>query len=325
MSITTKDLARICGVSLGTIDRAFRDRPGIKAETRDRILAAAREGGYKPNLLARNLKNRRTCDIGLVVHDLENEFFAQLVNAIQEIAWKQDHFLQIAVSRRDAKRERAALEHMAGRNVDGIILFPTGFGDEFEKFLGSLDRPIVTIANKVSSAWPFVGLPDRKVMRELTGAIIAKGYERLCFVGPLDAYPGRINLYEIDERYAGFNEAIDLAGGVEGRLFAGSDYVERIGELDMREARTAVICCSDIFALELLGDFRERGLAVPRDVGLMGFDAIAALRFISPRLSTVEYPIQRMGELAFSLLTGGGTGGLPFIELEPRILWGESL
>ncbi len=326
MGVTTKDLARICGVSLGTIDRAFRNRPGIKTETRDRILAAAREYGYKPNLLARNLKFQRTGDIGLVVHDLENEFFAQLVNAIQEIAWKRDCFLQIAISRRDHQRERAALEHMAGRNVDGILLFPAGKGEDFDAFLTGLDRPIVTIANKVSPLWPFVGLSDRPVMRRLTEAVIAKGYRRLVFVGPLEARSEGINLYEIEERYAGFVEAVDAAPGVERHLAAGGDYLEQVCALGLKEARTAVLCCSDIFALELLNDFRGRGLSVPGDVGLAGFDSIDALRFISPRITTVEYPIQKMGELAFELLAAGQVGAeLPQIELEPKILWGESI
>ena len=124
MPITIKDLARLCGVSVGTVDRALRNRQGIRRETRERILASAREHGYKPNIVARNLRTRRTWEIGLVVHDLDNEFFAELVNAIQEIAWKKGYFIQIAVSRRQPERERTALEHMAGRNVDGIILFP---------------------------------------------------------------------------------------------------------------------------------------------------------------------------------------------------------
>jgi LacI family transcriptional regulator len=326
MSFTTKDLARVCGVSLGTIDRAFRNRPGIKEETRERILAAAREHGYKPNILARNLKNRRTNEIGLIVHDLENEFFAQLVNAVQEIAWQRNFFIQIAISRRDEKRERAALEHMAGRSVDGILLFPASSGPGFDQFLHSLDRPIVTIANKVSSAWPFVGLSDRAVMRELTSALIAKGYERLVFVGPLRASEDRPNLYEIEERYAGFVEAVDARPGIEGTLVAGRDFLGELAAIDLRGKRSAILCCSDIFALEILEDFHERGLSVPGEVGLAGFDSINALRFIRPRLSTVEYPIQRMGEIAFSLLTSSRAEGesVPFIELEPRIIWGES-
>ncbi len=327
MGITTKDLARILGVSLGTIDRAFRNRPGIKAETREKILAAAREYGYKPNIIARNLKRMRTSEIGLIVHDLENEFFAQLVNAIQEIAWSHDFFLQVAVSRRDRERERTALEHMAGRNVDGILLFPASSGEEFDAFLRSLSRPIVTIANKVSPAWPFVGLSDRPVMRAVTEAIIAKGYQRLIFVGPLHAWPDKINLYEIEERYAGFCEAADARPGIRRMLFAGRNYVEELQKLNVAEAKTAVICASDIFALEILNDFRLRGLSVPRDAGLMGFDSIDALRFVRPRLSTVEYPIQRMGEIAFSMLLEPRPeeGTVPLVELEPRVLWGDSI
>ena len=325
MGITTTDLARLCGVSLGTIDRAFRNRPGIKAETRERILTMARDYGYKPNLVARNLKTGRTNEIGLVVHDLENEFFAQLVNAIQETAWKHQYFLQIAVSRRDETRERTALEHMAERNVDGILLFPATTGPGFSAFLTALDRPIVTIANRVAPQWPFVGLSDRSILHELTSAIAAKGYQRLVFVGPLPPFPGVVNLYEIEERYAGF-EAAARQAGVEQILLAGDDYRERLRRLDLETKRTAVLCSSDIFALEILNDLKRRGLSVPGQVGLAGFDSIDALRFITPRLTTVEYPILPMGEIAFSLLVGDRTTDpVPQIELQPRILWGDSV
>jgi LacI family transcriptional regulator len=327
MPVTIKDLARLCGVSVGTVDRALRNRRGISTATRERILASAREHGYKPNIVARNLKTRRTWEVGLIVHDLENEFFTELVNFIQEIAWKKGYFIQISVSRLQPERERAALEHMAGRNVDGILLFPTSTDPGFDAFLTGLGRRIVTIANKVSASWPFVGLSDRSIMREATRAIVARGYTRLVFVGPFEAFGPAINLYEIEERYAGFTEAIAGLPGVQGILLPRTDYVEQVRRLDLRAARTAVICASDIFALEIMTDLRGRGITAPAHLGLMGFDNIDALRYISPRLSTVEYPIQRMAETAFSLLVEPPEGGdgVPVIELEPKVLWGESL
>jgi LacI family transcriptional regulator len=326
VAVTIKDLARICGVSVGTVDRALRDRPDIHPKTRERILAAAREHGYTPNIVARSLKVRRTWEIGLVVHDLENEFFTELVNAVQEVAWERGYFLQIAVSRREPARELMALEHMAARNVEGIILFPTSRDPGFSGFLRRLGKPLVTIANRVSPEWPFVGLKDRCIMREAARAITARGYRRLLYVGPLDAYPERINLYEIEERYAGLREALGEAPGVECELLSGADYLERIRAVDLRETRTAIVCASDIFALEVLRDLRARALEVPRDAGLMGFDAIDALRYVTPSLSTVAYPIQRIGELAFAILTEPGEReGVADVELEPRLVWGQSL
>jgi LacI family transcriptional regulator len=327
LGITTKDLARICGVSLGTIDRAFRNRPGIKAETRERIMAAARAYDYKPNLIAKNLRQGRTFEIGLVVHDLENEFFAQLVNEIQEIVWAKQYYLQLAVSRRDADRERTGLEHMSGRNVDGIILFSVCRGAEFDEFLRKLNRPIVTIANKISGSWPFVGLSDRRVMRELTETVIAKGYERLVFVGPLRRFAASANLYQIEERYAGFLEACGGNPLVDHLLWAGGDYLEELRSFEIGKRRTAILCCSDIFALEILNDLQGRGLSVPRDLGLMGFDSINALKYVKPSLSTVVYPIRQMGDMAFSLLTDERRDGddAPQIELEPKITWGNSI
>jgi len=247
------------------------------------------------------------------------------VNFIQETAWRRQYFLQIAVSRRDEKRERIALEHMAERNVDGILLFPAGSGKEFDEFLHALDRPIVTMANKVSSVWPFVGLSDRKVMYELTATVIEKGYRRMIFIGPLHAFEGNINLYELEERYAGFTAAGELRPDIDRILLGGMDYLDELEKINLREKRTAIICCSDIFALEVLDNLRRRDLFIPEDAGLIGFDAIDALRFIRPRLSTVEYPIRTMGELAFSMLIDGPVGDIPFVELDPKIIWAESI
>jgi LacI family transcriptional regulator len=328
MAVTIKDLARICGVAIATIDRALRNRPGISPRTRAMILEKVREYNYKPNVVARNLKRGRTYEIGLIVHDLDNEFFAQLVNVIQAIAWNRHYFLKLSISLLDPDRERRALEHMVEQNVDGIILFPTASGEEFAAFLKGLKRPLVTIANKVSPSLPFVGLSDRAIMHEVTEKIIRKGYRRLIFVGPLNTAQEKSNLYEIDERYEGFLLASSAHPEIEHRIISTvGDYVGEIRKISLPGPRTAIVCCSDIFALEILNDLKARGLTVPVDVGLMGFDSIFALRYITPKLSTVEYPIEKMGQIAFAYLLDlqeSGNSHVPSSELVPTILWRES-
>jgi LacI family transcriptional regulator len=293
------------------------------------VLEKAREFNYKPNVVARNLKIGRTYEIGLIVHDLDNEFFAQLVNVIQAISWSHHYFIRLSVSLRDAARERTVLEHMVAQNVDGIILFPTASGDGFGAFLQGLNRPIVTIANKVAEGLPFVGLSDRAIMREVTETIIQKGYRRLIFVGPLNIDEERANLYEIDERFAGFSETLSAHPGMQYQIVStAGDYVGEIRGMDLSQPRTAIVCCSDIFALEILNDIKARGLAVPADVGLMGFDSIHALRYITPKLSTVEYPIEKVGEIAVSLfldMQKSADNQVHSVELMPTIQWGESL
>lgn len=329
MGITIKDIARACGVSLATVDRAFRNKAGISLRTRTKILEKARELGYQPNVVARNLKLGRTSEIGLIVHDLDNEFFAQLVNVIQAVCWRHQYYLRLSVSLRDPERERTVLEHMVRQNVDGIILFPTSSSREFGAFLQGLSRPIVTIANKVSPSLPFVGLSDRAIMQEVTETIIRKGFRRLIFVGPLSLDEEKANLYEIDERFAGFHAVVSAHPEVQHEMVStNGDYVGELRRIDLSRPRSAIVCCSDIFALEILNDLKARGLGVPNDVGLMGFDSIYALRYITPRLSTVEYPIEQMGEIAVSLLLqmrGPANGPIPFIELKPTILWKESI
>ena len=326
--LTTKDLARICKVSLGTIDRAFHDKPGISSATKKRILETAESMGYRPNHIGRSLQSGRTFEIGLVVHDLDNRFFSQLVNVIQQVAWEHGYYIQLAISLRDSEREYHIMEHMLQRNVDGILLFPANKDRAFAQFLHELDKPIVLMANKIDESvgvsWPFVGLNNRDVVREAIERIISKGYETIYFVAPFfddDSH----NYYEIKERYRAFLEVVDRHG-IKHREFLNQDYLEDIAALKL-PGKSAFFCVSDIFALEVYNLILGSKLRIPQDVGVMGFDDIDILKYISPALSTIKYPVSDMGEQAFHILNGLITGKRADTDhiLEAEIIWRESI
>jgi LacI family transcriptional regulator len=301
--ITTKDLARICKVSLGTIDRAFHDKAGISRETKRTILETAEKLGYRPNHIGRSLQSGKTHEIGVVVHDLDNRFFSQLVNAIQQVAWENGYYIQLAVSLRDCKRESHILEHMVQRNVDGILLFPTNKGEEFSLFLRDLGKPLVLLANKIKEpsgiSWPFVGLNNREVVHEVIEKIAAAGYAPICFVAPYFDSEEH-NYYEIEERYRAFLDVVRRRK-IPYRTFLNQNYLIDIASMNL-EGRPAFFCVSDIFALELYNHFNSRGIAIPDDAGIMGFDDIDVLKYIRPGLNTVRYPVTEMGTAAFHIL-----------------------
>jgi LacI family transcriptional regulator len=301
--ITTKDLSRICKVSLGTIDRAFHDKAGIAPATKKRILETAEKLGYRPNHIGRSLQSGKTHEIGLIVHDLDNRFFGQLVNAIQQVAWENGYYIQLAVSLRDCKREYHILEHMLQRNVDGILLFPTNRSEEFSLFLRNLGKPLVLLANRIKkppeASWSFVGLNNREVVHAVIEKIVTAGYNPICFVAPY--FDGKEhNYYEIEERYQAFLDVV-RRGKVPYRAFLNQNYLIDIASMDMKE-RPAFFCVSDIFALELYNHFNDRGLIIADDVGIMGFDDIDVLKYIRPGLNTVRYPVTEMGATAFHIL-----------------------
>ncbi len=304
MALTIKDIGRLCGVSIGTVDRALNGRPGVNAETKARVLAVARQVGYRPHLPARSLVTGKTMTVGVVVFNLRNYFFSQLITSIDRFLRGHDYSVYPAFTERDLDNERECLTRLCSMNVDGIVLFPVGRGAEYERFLRSLGAPIVSVGNRISKAWPFAGIDDQSAEMDAVKFIADKGYEEAVFVGPPLSDGARQNVYEVEQRYLGFSQGAreHLRAG-RPRLVQSAGYLEEAAELARQATRrTAFLCSSDIYALRVLKAFRERGIRVPEDAGLMGFDNIDVLEFIRPRLATVDYHIAGIGEAAATTL-----------------------
>lgn len=328
--VTIKDLARLCEVSIGTIDRAINNKPGISKNTRERVLEVAKQNGYKPDRVAQSLQSGKTYEIGVIVHDLNNRFFSLLVDTIQQIAWEHDYYIQLAISLRDTKREKEIIEHMLQRNVDGILLFATNTGADFYSYLRSIDKPIVLLSNRVqgpkgAEEIPFVGLNNCEVVNDALEEIVRRGYESICFVSPYFDYSYKHNFYEIDQRYRTFRRFMQ-EHSIEHRVFNTEKYCEEISAMELH-GKTAFFCASDIFALEVLNLFHDLGKSVPQDVGIMGFDNIDVLKYVRPGLSTINYPVDELGKTAFKLLIDimGGKPSRTEKILDAKIIWRESI
>jgi len=124
MKVTMEMIAEICGTSRGTVDRALHGRKGINPKTREKILKVANELGYHPHLIARSLVKERTKTIGMIVFDLYNRFFAQIVNAAEEKARELGYSLYLTLTNKSLEEERRCIERLVGWRVDGIILSP---------------------------------------------------------------------------------------------------------------------------------------------------------------------------------------------------------
>jgi LacI family transcriptional regulator len=328
MRVTTKDIARICGVSRGSVDRALHDKPGISPHTRDRILRVSQDLGYRVDLLARGLVKGRTSSIGVVVFDLAHEFFAELVSAIMDCARTAGYFAYVALSGKDRDEETRALDRLAGLNVDCLIILPVGKGRDFERYLSGLNRPLVSIANRLSGKWPFVGLDDRKATHEAVLYIASRGYDRIVYVSPPLGDRKDVNLYTVEQRYLGCKDALRETLGLNRlEVLDTHEYLAAIDGLDLRRGRTAFMCHSDIFALKILRHLTARGFKVPDAAGVMGFDNIDTLQFVRPSLATVDFRIQEIGRRAFECLLDriNGDESAPAVVVEHQIVHGESV
>ena len=285
--VTTTQLARICGVSQGTVDRALHNRDGINPETRERILKVAREYDYRPGLRVEGQANSML--IGVILFDLYNEFFSKLAMSLVSAARKFGYSIIFQFSEKNEKNEKTALDYFDYIGVDGIILFSAGSdSEEYENYLRSLKKPLVLIGNRMFDL-PFVGIDDALAMRELTERLAenAKEGEIVYFAPVLKKSLHSTNAQRY--RLEGFLRAVNELG----RGYRVVTEVEEISDFG------GIVCATDYYALRVL-----KYLGHPGDVSIAGFDNISALKDVPTRVLSVEYSTDRIAEEAVNYILG---------------------
>lgn len=284
--ITTTQLARICGVSQGTVDRALHDRGEISPATRERILAVAREYDYVPHL--KNGTDSRAILIGVVLFDLYNEFFSKLAMNLVSEAKALGYSVIFQFTEKDLQNERAALEYFDYIGVDGILLFSAGSdSEEYKNYLHSLKKPLVLIGNRMFDL-PYIGIDDHRAMYDLTVKMLAATHGPLVYYAPpLGRLLHSKNAQRL--RLDGFLEAVQEAG----REYRIATEEGALGDCG------GIVCATDHYALKVL-----RHLHFPPALAIAGFDNIALLDHIRARVLTVEYPTDRIAQECLHYILG---------------------
>ena len=328
MKVTIKQIAGICGLSIGTVDRALHGRPGINDETRQRVLEVAKQLGYRPHLLARSLVTGSTMSLGVIVPTLKNPFFSELVEVIQIRARAAGYHLYMMLSEFDVEEEEKSLERARALNADGIIIMPVNRGRAFHAYMKSLATPIVTISNRVSQQLSWVGIDDRAAQRDAVRFVISRGWKHIVFVTQeKDPRLKALPFYSDEQRVLGYRDALREADGLAATVVTDSAMVREIAADGLRDQpRTCIVCSCDAVALEVMSALKGRGIRIPEEVGLMGFDNVDELKYITPRLATVSSPIQRIGEEALAvMLEALHSAGTTDRVLEHRVIEGETV
>lgn len=299
--ITVNQIAKKCGVSRTTVIRALNDQDRVSEKTRERILQVANAEGYRPNLLARSLNKGRTMAIGVIADSVNNYVFAESLDAINRETQKRGYSLNIALQQRDPKNEIKFIQEMADRKIEGLLITAVNHGPMYERFLKTLGMPVVCLGNWVSDAFSTVLVDERRAAEDAMRLIADHGYRRVIFVCPPLEDEARLNIYSHLQRKAGVEAQRKLFGDVT--TIGHSDYLPELGTLlQASQARTAVLCSGDIYALSVLRWAKERGLEIPRDLGLMGFDDIHVLDYIDPPLSSVSTNVEGIAKVAVAHL-----------------------
>ncbi len=302
MGIDSWELARLCGVSRGTVDRALHGRLEVGAKTREKVLRVAAAHGYTPNLVGRALSTGRTMSIGVIAFDLDNSFFTEVVSAIERAARGGGYMTLLALSRKDPEAERQCLDYFIQKKVDGLIVVPVGKARAVGERLSSSGIPVVTFGNRLGKACAHVGIDECGAAADAVACLAGKGYSRIIYFCPPMRHKGRMNLYGQERRHDGFREAVATLGIPHEVIIDEQVMWQRMTGGFRGETRTAVLCSNDIYAIEALRRAEAAGLSVPRDFGLMGYDNLSILSYVKPRLATVAYPTAATGEGAVELL-----------------------
>lgn len=227
-------------------------------------------------------------------------YFVQSLNTINKEADKRGYFTNIVVCDESLEWEKKLIRGLAERQMEGIIINPLNQGKEFEEFLLSLRIPTVCIGNQVSEKITTVQVNEMAAAMDAVEFIAAKGYEKIVFVCPPLEVQKRQNVFVHEQRTKGVRAAMALHPELKIEVVGKNDYFPDVKHfcLSASKVRTAFLCSGDIYALSIMQWGAEVGLKIPDDFGLMGFDDISVLQYISPRLTTVSTNLEGVASTA---------------------------
>jgi DNA-binding LacI/PurR family transcriptional regulator len=292
---TITDVARAVGVSPSTVSRALTGGV-VKAETKEAILEAAGRLGYQVNRAARALINGRTGNIGLLIPDIANPYFSEVIKGISRVIRSTDYQLVLADSDEDPGRERDLLEALV-RQTDGLIVCSPRLADAD---VGALVRADVTVfLNRLIPGFHCISVDNAGGIHQALRHLHALGHRRIAYVaGPAGSAS------ELDRR-AGLELAPELGLAVTRVETAAPTYGAGTlaGDLVLAGGATAVIGFNDVLSAGVLNRLTARGVDVPGQVSVVGHDGIALAAMTKPELTTVAAPTLRIGELAAETVT----------------------
>ena len=284
LRITTEQLARICGVSQGTVDRALNDRPGISRKTKEKVLEAAKNYGWRQS--SGNTKEAfHTPIVGIIVFDLNNDFFARLITDFEEIAHSKGIFTTILFTHYDQAAEVECLRWLDSCGADAAVLCSVNSGQIFENFLAELSMPIIAIGNKTANI-PYVGIDDFAAMKAAARHLFSL-YRMVIYFSPAMRYP---NAFAQRKRFEGFMS--EAANNAQYSVITSIDNI-----LPEYPSDTAILCSTDYYAMQVYTH--------TSNVKIMGFDNLSMIDKLKLPIDSVDYDTSLIAKEVFMLIETG--------------------
>ena len=295
-----RDVAQLAGVATMTVSRVINGNTHVSDETRERVLNAIKALNYRPNTLARSLREQRSRQIGVIVPNIHDPFFANCAQAVSVVAKKYAYSIDIAMSDEDPEAEYDEAILMLQRNVEGLIVIPAAgptrlTGGEFSKLpIVTLDRPIP------GTHFDSVIVKNAEGSECAVGHLIQHGHRRIAFIGlPL-------GLYTMQERHGGYRRAMKkarLKHEVHCKSWTAADMLRTLKAMTSgADPITAIFCGNNLTTRNVLHTLSKMGVKVPKQVALIGFDDFETADLLSPAVTVVSQPMVEMGRCGAQLL-----------------------
>ena len=302
--ITLKMVAEKAEVSVNTASRAINNKPDINVETKKRVLRIAQELGYIRNAAAVALRTKKTGTIGVVIADNRNPFYAEVLNGMEVAAREKNYHIILANTQRDYRKEEEAINLLLAKRVDGLLITPVQDKDDDIKNLIDANIPFVVVGRDFENIEVDAVYNDEVKGGFLaTEYLIKKGYKRIALIdgflyksparGRLEGYKKALNKYRIS-----LDESIVSVGDIN--IEDGYERTKQMLEKNLDF--TAIFAYNDMMAFGAMQAIKEKGLRIPEDIGLVGYDDIPFSSLISPPLTTVKVKKQDLGVESVKLL-----------------------
>ena len=302
-SYTMRDVARLAGVSVGSVSAVINEKESASAKLKERVKAAMEALDYQPDHVARSLKVRRTHTVGMVVPDISNPFFTELMLGAEAAARARRYSMILCNSSEDPALEKQCLNALFSRRVDGVILAPADVHAAQDR-LTARRFPIVFV-DRIPPQFKGLAVIANNLEAAYVGArhLIDLGHHRIAII------TGRLDLSTGIDRLEGFRKAMQEAHLPireeyvrPGDFQLESGYRRGLELLSLEEPPTAVFCCNNKLTLGLMRALSERGVPCPEQVSVLGFDDFDWAASFRPRLTTIAQPTSEMGRRAMELL-----------------------
>jgi LacI family transcriptional regulator len=327
---TIYEVSELAGVSVATVSRVVNGSGRVSEKTEKKVLEAMKKLGYRPNSAAQALASNRSNCVGVLVSELHGPFYGALLSAIEEALRSAGKFVIVAAGHSNETQEKEGIQALVSRDCDALIVHVEAVADHDLVNYNAQSAPLVVMNRSVD------GLSDRCISLDnkhggflATRLLLRLAHRSIAYIsGPLGWGDAR-------DRLAGHKAALEEFGlRFDKRLMYEGDYHETGGSralnhlLNKKIPFSAVVCANDEMAAGAMAVARDRGLSIPDDLSIVGFDNAPLSRYVYPKLSTVDYPIADMGRMAvrWVLCNVYGEKGADIRHVfEPSLLQRESV